>query len=414
MRIDFNNDFLDDGVSYTSQGNPISFASKNITKDEKGYVLNSGFEFYNTSPINGIKSVTLGGWFGGYYDIKLGWNCPDEFPSKVTQKFYNGPTFIIDFSSELPSYFYISNTPDIYTYFSYIEFVYSCSPASVPSSYVDTNQVYSLKSDNTYQFVGVMNRNISSIEIPRYHNGKKVTSIVEGALSGCGSLTSVTLPFVGEKDINPNYPFGYIFGRESYTNSIKVVQEYYPENEYITSSVDYYLPNNKMTVTVLGGNLPYKAFGNYTKLYTLKILDSCPVNYLNGNSLCYGCTGLEYAYLPSNTSYIPTSCFTNCSSLHYKIKEGVTTIGSSAFANCTSLMSSIVLPNTVTSILNSAFSGCTSVQSIKIPASVQQMGSRVFLDCSSIYLYCEATSIPSGWNSNWNPNNRPVFWGIEM
>jgi len=25
-------------------------------------------------------------------------------------------------------------------------------------------------------------------------------------------------------------------------------------------------------------------------------------------------------------------------------------------------------------------------------------------------IYCEASSIPSGWKSNWNANGRPVYW----
>jgi len=28
-------------------------------------------------------------------------------------------------------------------------------------------------------------------------------------------------------------------------------------------------------------------------------------------------------------------------------------------------------------------------------------------------IYCEAESEPSGWSSNWNDDNRPVYWYRE-
>ena len=34
--------------------------------------------------------------------------------------------------------------------------------------------------------------------------------------------------------------------------------------------------------------------------------------------------------------------------------------------------------------------------------------------CDTLTIYCEAESQPDGWNSNWNPNNRPVVWGATM
>jgi hypothetical protein len=34
-----------------------------------------------------------------------------------------------------------------------------------------------------------------------------------------------------------------------------------------------------------------------------------------------------------------------------------------------------------------------------------------FAGCNSLTIYCEAQSQPSGWASNWNPDNRPVVWG---
>jgi len=44
---------------------------------------------------------------------------------------------------------------------------------------------------------------------------------------------------------------------------------------------------------------------------------------------------------------------------------------------------------------------------------VTSIGSYAFFGCSSLTIYCEATSKPSGWYSDWNYSNRPVVWGYQ-
>ena len=65
------------------------------------------------------------------------------------------------------------------------------------------------------------------------------------------------------------------------------------------------------------------------------------------------------------------------------IPNSVTTIGSYAFANCSSL-SSITIPNSVTSIGNNAFKGCIGLASIEIPNSVKEIEYKVFNNCTSL------------------------------
>ena len=65
------------------------------------------------------------------------------------------------------------------------------------------------------------------------------------------------------------------------------------------------------------------------------------------------------------------------------IKNGVTSIGNSAFEICGKL-TSIEIPNSVTSIGNRAFNYCRSLTSIKIPNSVKSIGDSTFEDCSSL------------------------------
>ncbi len=61
----------------------------------------------------------------------------------------------------------------------------------------------------------------------------------------------------------------------------------------------------------------------------------------------------------------------------------VTSIGDSAFSECTTLVS-ITFPESVTSIGSSAFSDCTKLTSVTIPSSVTSIGEYVFEGCTSL------------------------------
>ncbi|MFR6424692.1 MAG: leucine-rich repeat domain-containing protein [Oscillospiraceae bacterium] len=61
----------------------------------------------------------------------------------------------------------------------------------------------------------------------------------------------------------------------------------------------------------------------------------------------------------------------------------VTSIGGSAFDNCTSL-TSVTIPDSVTSIGWYAFDGCTSLTSVTIPDSVTSIGRYAFDGCTSL------------------------------
>jgi hypothetical protein len=78
------------------------------------------------------------------------------------------------------------------------------------------------------------------------------------------------------------------------------------------------------------------------------------------------------------------SAFYNCTGLtSINIPNSVTSIGGSAFYNCTGLTSATI-GNSVTSIGEYAFASCTGLTSINIGNSVTSIGFSAFRDCSSL------------------------------
>ena len=105
--------------------------------------------------------------------------------------------------------------------------------------------------------------------------------------------------------------------------------------------------------------------------------------------------------------------FSGCGGLtSIVISDSVTSIGISAFSSCDGL-TSIVIPDSVTSIGDDAFYNCGGLTSIVIPDSVRSIGASAFYNCDGLTIYCEATSRPSGWDRDWNPDDRPVICGYR-
>ena len=77
---------------------------------------------------------------------------------------------------------------------------------------------------------------------------------------------------------------------------------------------------------------------------------------------------------------IGTHAFDECYIESITIPDSVTSIYSSAFAHCESLIN-IIIPDGVTRIGDHAFYGCTALTSVNIPASVTTVGSHAFYCC---------------------------------
>ena len=117
-----------------------------------------------------------------------------------------------------------------------------------------------------------------------------------------------------------------------------------------------------------------------------------------GSSAFYGCTGLTSVTIPNSVTSIGNYAFEGCTGLRSVHITDIAAWCNIAFSNYSSNpllnahnlylngvpVTNLVIPNSVTSIGYDAFSGCTGLTSVTIPDSVTSIGYEAFRGCTGL------------------------------
>ena len=294
----------------------------------------------------------------------------------------------------------------------------------------------------SYSVTGIGTCTDTNIVIPATYNGKPVTAIGDGAFQYCDSLTNVTIPdsvtsigfcafcsctsltsIVVDKD-NTAYQsidenlyskdgtklIAYAIGKTATSFTIPNSVTFICNGVFdsCTSLTSVTIPDS---VTIIGDAV----FNYLTSLRSIVVdKDNTTYQSINGNlyskdgkkliAYAIGKTATSFT-IPDSVTSIGTRAFHNCTSLtSVTIPDSVTSIGAMAFCDCTSL-TSITIPDSVTTIDISVFFGCTSLMSATIPDSVTSIGMSAFFGCTSL------TSITfEGTKVQWHVIPKDLYW----
>lgn len=138
-----------------------------------------------------------------------------------------------------------------------------------------------------------------------------------------------------------------------------------------------------------------------------------------GTCAFLNCTSLSYIVLPKNLKYIGTEAFEYCTKLKsINIPGTVPDLQYRVFYRCTNL-STVVLNEGLTHISDSAFTS-EKIKKLIIPKSVEYISCDAFAavryddtntpNCTNINFFCRRAFEPEGYEEEWNLS-RPVTWG---
>jgi len=317
-------------------------------------------------------------------------------------------------------------TADIALYAKWTEALFKYTP-------INSDAEYEISVANGSVLFGI-------VTIPDFYNGLPVTAIADfgfcdNNLKNDYARTNAVTSFV-----IPNKVMS--IGNSAFLSCTSLESLVFSGDSLLTTIGDcafIYCAFTSITIPANVTSIGTQAFYGCALLENVIFESKSKLSTIGDYAFCE-CALLTSITIPASVISIGTRAFDNCTSLlgiTFESKSKLSTIGNYAFADCASLKSVTIPANVIsigiyvfenctsliaviyesksmlTTIGNYAFSQNISLTSIIIPASVINVGNYAFFGCSSLTIYCEAQSKPGGWNINWNPLNRPVYWGIN-
>ena len=213
-----------------------------------------------------------------------------------------------------------------------------------------------------------------AVIIPSQIGGLPVTSIGSNAFKACSSLTNLTIG-TNVTSIG-NQAFEYCTNLVSVTisNSVNSIGG---GAFYDTGLTNVAIPSS---VTSIGDG----AFGDCTSLSAITV-NSGNLFYSSANGVLFDKSQTTLIQFPAGWAGLYY--------VEYAIPDGVTGIGSSAFASCSNLYI-VTIPSSVTNIGDYAFSSCPSLSAVYFLGNAPSAGTNVFLSDSPSLYYLPCAS---GW-----------------
>jgi hypothetical protein len=203
----------------------------------------------------------------------------------------------------------------------------------------------------------------------------KVTSIGDNAFLGCLQLTSLNIS--AATNIG-SAAFKDCTGLMNVTMSLNVV----PENNAFQDCVNI----TEVTLTGTGAGVSFTQSSYTYTLWYASQSTSLSITVTEGitsiGSYTFNqCTNLTSIILPDSVKTVGSYAFSGCNNLETAIMASVTTIEANAFQNCTSLME--IDMHSAVDIGNNAFSGCSGLTTVIMPLNVK-LGTNAFNGSTNI------------------------------